>query len=91
MYNKPTAPQRDILLSAEEDVASCDFDMDCTDDSEGLTHSCQDVSMDIDMEGRSPWILPLRTLMDVATLFRKKNPFLIWTNAVTAFWPLVEK
>ena len=39
--------------------------MDCTDDSEGLAHSCQEVSMDIDMEERSSWILPLRTLMDV--------------------------
>ena len=65
MYNNTTAPQRDMLLSAEEDVASCDFDMDCTDDSEGLAHSCQEVSMDIDMEERSSWILPLRILMDV--------------------------
>jgi hypothetical protein len=35
MYNNTTAPQRDILLSAEDHVVSCDFDMDCTDDSEG--------------------------------------------------------
>jgi hypothetical protein len=65
MYNNTTAPQRDMLLSAEDHVASCDFDMDCTDDSEGLPLSCQDVSMDIDLEERSSWILPLRTLMDV--------------------------
>src|ERR1700709_1556862 len=64
MYDKTTAPQRHMLLSAEENVVSCDFDMDCTDDSEGLTHSCQEISMDIDMEERSTWILPLRTLMD---------------------------
>src|SRR5246127_1651805 len=64
MYNKTTAFQRHMLLSAEEDVAPCDSDMDCTDDSEGLAHSCQEVSMDIDMEERSSWILPLTTLMD---------------------------
>ena len=65
MYEKTTAPQRHMLLSAEEDVASCDFDMDCTDDSEGLAHSCQEVSIHIYMEERRSWILPLRTLMDV--------------------------
>ena len=65
MYNNTTARQRDMLLSAEDHVASCEFDMDCTDDSEGLPLSCQEVSMDIDLEERSSWILPLRTLMDV--------------------------
>lgn len=34
IYNNTTAPQRDMLRSAEEDSASCDFDMDCTSDSE---------------------------------------------------------
>ena len=51
-----------MLLNAEEDVAFCDSDMDCTD--EGWADSCQEVSMDIDMEERSSWILPLTTLMD---------------------------
>lgn len=50
MYSSTTALQRDMLLSAEEDNNSCDFGMDCTDNSEGLTHSCQEVNLDFEME-----------------------------------------
>ena len=69
-----------MLLKAEEDVASCDSDMDCTD--EGWADSCQEVSMDIDMEERSSWILPLTTLMDAdkdLTVERKNSTFPIRT------------
>jgi hypothetical protein len=41
MYKNATARQRDILLSTEEGIVSCDFDMGCTDDSQLLAHSCQ--------------------------------------------------
>jgi hypothetical protein len=41
MYKNATAGQRDILLSTEEGIVTCDFDMGCTDDSQLLAHSCQ--------------------------------------------------
>jgi len=41
MYKNATAGQRDILLSTEEGIVTCDFDMGCTDDSQLLAHSCR--------------------------------------------------
>ena len=43
-----------MALSVDDDNASCGFDIDSIDDSEGLAHWGQEVSMDIEMEERDP-------------------------------------
>lgn len=67
MYNDITTPPQDMALSVDDDNASCGFDIDSIDDSEGLAHWGQEVSMDIEMEEPRSWLLPLTTLMDVDT------------------------
>ncbi|KAH8556067.1 hypothetical protein BGW37DRAFT_516961 [Umbelopsis sp. PMI_123] len=69
--------EQDMLLSVRDDSSSIDFDMGDFANSDELTHSYQDVAMEVESERAAPSVLPLRTFMDIDISWTSIYPALI--------------
>ena len=67
MYNNIISPQQDMGRSVKDNRASCSIDIHRIVDPDGQAYWRQEINLDVEMDERRTWLLPLNTFMDVDT------------------------